>query len=149
MQIPSRFTIGVHALLVIALEANKCKVTSDFIAGSVGVNPVIIRKTLSQLRDAGLVTITRGKGGASLAKNPQTISLLDIYLATDSQGGNGQLFGFHDKINPDCSIGQSLHLVLDERLLAAQKALEERLANQNLADLVAEANENRKKITAL
>ena len=50
MQIPSRFTIAIHILTLIALNKdNETKLTSDFMAGSVGVNPVIIRKTLSQL----------------------------------------------------------------------------------------------------
>ena len=50
MQIPSRFTIATHMLIIIALEGKESKVTSDFLAASVGVNPVIIRKTLSQLK---------------------------------------------------------------------------------------------------
>ena len=49
MQISSRFTIATHMLIIIALKAKGSKVTSDFLASSVGVNPVIIRKTLSQL----------------------------------------------------------------------------------------------------
>ena len=48
MQIPSRFTIATHMLILIALEGKESKVTSDFLAASVAVNPVIIRKTLSQ-----------------------------------------------------------------------------------------------------
>ena len=51
MQIPSRFTIATHMLIIIALEGKESKVTSDFLAASVGVNPVIIRKTLSQLNE--------------------------------------------------------------------------------------------------
>ena len=70
MQISSRFTIGTHVLIMIALQGEKTKVTSDFLAGSVGVNPVIIRKTLSQLKRAGLIHVARGTGGAELAKQP-------------------------------------------------------------------------------
>ena len=55
MQIPSRFTIATHMLIIIALEGKESKVTSDFLAASVGVNPVIIRKTLSQLKKAELI----------------------------------------------------------------------------------------------
>ena len=43
MQISSRFTIATHMLVIIALEGKENKVTSDFLASSVGVNPVIIR----------------------------------------------------------------------------------------------------------
>lgn len=46
MQISSRFTIATHMLIVLALEGKKRKLTSDILAGSVGVNPVIIRKTI-------------------------------------------------------------------------------------------------------
>lgn len=49
MQISSRFTIGTHVMIMIALQGDKTKVTSDFLAESVGVNPVIIRKTLLSL----------------------------------------------------------------------------------------------------
>lgn len=139
MQIPSRFTIGVHTLMVIALGSPKAKVTGDFIADSVGSNPVIIRKTLSQLREAGLIEVARGKGGATLAKHPDEISLLDVYLATDSQGENGLLFGFHKDINPSCPIGQSMHSLLDDKLLHAQKALENDLSTTSLADLISQS----------
>ncbi len=97
MQISSRFTIGTHVLIMIALQGEKTKVTSDFLAGSVGVNPVIIRKTLSQLKKAGLIHVARGTGGAELAKAADEISLLDIYQAVECLGSTGQLFGFHEK----------------------------------------------------
>ena len=65
MQISSRFTIGVHTLLCIAYFKDE-KVTSNFIAGSVNANPVVIRRMLGQLKAAGLVTVEAGVGGASL-----------------------------------------------------------------------------------
>ena len=43
--------------------------TSDFIASSVNVNPVVIRRLLQQLKKAGIVEVKRGSGGASAAKN--------------------------------------------------------------------------------
>ena len=50
MQISSRFTIATHMMIIIAMQDTDNKVTSDFLAASVRVNPVIIRKTLSQLK---------------------------------------------------------------------------------------------------
>ena len=99
MQIPSRFTIAVHILTLIAQnKGNETKLTSDFMAGSVGVNPVIIRKTLSQLKKADLISVQRGTGGASLLKDPEEINLLQVYRAVDSIGPSGQLFSFHDSL---------------------------------------------------
>lgn len=68
MQISSRFTLAVHIFACIETFKDEYKVTSDFLAGSTNVNPVIIRKILGQLKKAGLVEVARGTGGASISK---------------------------------------------------------------------------------
>lgn len=80
MQISSRFTIAVHTLLCIARFSGSQKVTSAFIAGSVNVNPVVIRRTLGQLKEAGIVLVEAGVGGATLARPAERITLLDVYF---------------------------------------------------------------------
>ena len=137
MQISSRFTIATHMLIILALEGKKQKLTSDILASSVGVNPVIIRKTLSQLKNAGLISVARGTGGADIIKDLEDISLFDIYCAVECLGKSGQLFSFHDKPNPECPIGKNIHNVLDTRLEAIQKAMEAELAQTSLAEVVA------------
>lgn len=136
MQISSRFTIGTHVMIMIALRGDKTKVTSDFLAESVGVNPVIIRKTLSQLKKAGLIHVARGTGGATLSKTVDEISLLDIYRAVECLGTRGQLFGFHDHPNPDCPIGHNIHDILDGKLAAIQIAMEKEMARTSLKEVV-------------
>ena len=84
MKITSKFTIAVHTLLVIDMFGKENKVTSDFIAASVRVNPVIIRRTLLSLKAAGMVEVKAGSGGASLIKAPKDITLLDVYRAVDA-----------------------------------------------------------------
>jgi DNA-binding IscR family transcriptional regulator len=68
MQISSRFTLAVHIFTCIDTFQNEYKVTSDFIAGSTNVNPVIIRKILLQLKAAGLVQVARGTGGTTITR---------------------------------------------------------------------------------
>ncbi len=63
MQISSRFTLAVHILLCLDTFRDQYKVTSEFLAGSTNVHPVMIRKLLGQLKTAGLVEVTRGSGG--------------------------------------------------------------------------------------
>lgn len=138
MQISSRFTIASHILVLLALEGDKVKQTSTSIAGSVGVNPVIIRNILSQLKEAGLVEVARGVGGARLAQGPDQITLLHVYQAVELFGEKGQLFGFHEQPNPNCQVGRNIHPLLDSRLENAQSALENELAKTRLADLLAE-----------
>ncbi|NQG98337.1 Rrf2 family transcriptional regulator [Streptococcus suis] len=138
MQISSRFTIASHILLLLAIEGGKEKQTSETIAASVGVNPVIIRKILSQLKLAGLVQVARGVGGARLVADPAEISLLRVYQAVQPFGSEGQLFGFHEQPNPACQVGRQIHPLLDHRLQAAQQAMEMELGTSSLADLMAE-----------
>ena len=139
MQISSRFTIATHMLIIIALRGKESKVTSDFLAASVGVNPVIIRKTLSQLKKAGLISVARGTGGAEIIKDIEDISLLDVYQAVECLGKKGQLFSFHDNPNPACPVGANIHGVLDEKLDKIQEAMEEELSQTSLAQVVADA----------
>ena len=145
MQIPSRFTIAVHILTLIAQnKGNETKLTSDFMAGSVGVNPVIIRKTLSQLKKADLISVQRGTGGASLLKDPEEINLLQVYRAVDSIGPSGQLFSFHDNPNPNCPVGAHIHDVLDQKLERIQLAMEAELGQTSLEQVVADAESQMK-----
>lgn len=139
MQIPSRFTIATHMLMVIALKGKDTKVTSDFLAESVGVNPVIIRKTLSQLKKAKLITVARGTGGAEIIKNLKDISLLDIYRAVECLGKTGQLFSFHENPNPNCPVGAHIHQVLDQKLDKIQQTMEAELSQTSLEQVVADA----------
>ena len=74
MQFSSRLPIAVHVLLCIHTFDGAEKLTSDFLAGSVNVNPVIIRNTLGKLKAAGLVTVDAGIGGAHLAKEPKDMT---------------------------------------------------------------------------
>ncbi|HEM3541757.1 Rrf2 family transcriptional regulator [Streptococcus suis] len=138
MQISSRFTIASHILVLLALEGEKEKQTSTSIAGSVGVNPVIIRNILSQLKEAGLVEVARGVGGARLAQAPDQITLFHVYQAVELFGEKGQLFAFHEQPNPNCQVGRNIHPLLDSRLENAQSALENELAQTTIADLLAE-----------
>ena len=133
MKITSRFTVAVHTLLVINTFQDKVKTTSEFIASSVNVNPVVIRRTMQSLKAAGMIDVKAGSGGARLARRPEDITLFDVYSAVDSV--EGDLFHFHENPNPACPVGRSIHAVLDVKLQEAQAALENRLKKTTLADL--------------
>lgn len=138
MQISSRFTIAVHIFVCIDIFDGKYKLTSDFLASSTNVNPVIVRKILGKLKSAGLINISRGTGGASAAKPLCEISLLDIYKAVECVE-NGELFHFHENPNPDCPVGRNIHKILDEHLISSQKAMENELSSVSLQDIKADA----------
>ncbi|HJI28565.1 MAG TPA: Rrf2 family transcriptional regulator [Veillonellaceae bacterium] len=135
MQVSSQFTIAIHMLSYIALYQHKEKITSDVLAGSIEVNPVIIRRLLSRLKGAGMITVHRGTGGTFLAREPKDITLLDVYEATENLKEEG-LFHFHEHPNPRCPVGRDIHHALDGKLAEVQKAMEDKLASFTLSDVV-------------
>ena len=134
MQISSRVTLAVHIFACIDVFKDDYKVTSDFLAGSTNVNPVIVRKILGQLKAAGLVEVARGSGGASIPKPLSEISFLDIYNAVECVE-NGELFHFHENPNTECPVGRNIHAVLDDKLMRVQKAMENELSSITLEDI--------------
>ena len=134
MQISSRFTLAVHIFACIDTFQDAYKVTSEFLAGSTNVNPVIIRKILSQLKAAGLVAVARGTGGVSVAKPLEEITLLDIYRAVACVE-HGTLFHFHENPNEQCPVGRNIHRILDDKLLQVQNAMEKELASITWEDI--------------
>ena len=137
MQITSKFTVAVHILTCIDIFDGQMRVTSDFLSGSTGVNAVIVRNVLGQLRNAGIVETRQGSGGAHLAKALDEITLYDIYKAVDCVDDEG-LFHFHENPNADCPVGRNIHKAMDDRLQTAQAALENELKRTTLAQVVAD-----------
>ena len=134
MQISSRFTVALHIFTCVDVFKDDYKVTSDFLAGSINTNPVIIRKILSQLKGAGLITVARGTGGITVNKPLEEITFFDVYQAIEPVE-NGSLFHFHDAPNPDCPVGRNIHALLDDKLKAIQVAMEDEMRKYTLADL--------------
>lgn len=134
MKISSRFTVAVHILSLVAIERSAV-CTSEWIAASVNTNPVVIRRVLGQLRNAGLIQVRRGLGGASLHKPLDEVTLLDVYHAVEVVE-EGELFQFHDAPNPDCPVGANIQAVLELVLLRAQEAMEAVLREVTMEELV-------------
>lgn len=130
-----RFAFAVHVLAVLALKRESGGVCSDLLARSVNTNPVVIRRLLTRLRHAGLVTIQKGScGGATLCGQPEKIPLDTIYRAIEPRAA----FGHHPhEPNQRCPVGAGIERVLDEVFASAQAALESALAARTLADVLA------------
>lgn len=135
MQISSRFTIAIHILVYVATYHEEERITSDVLAQSIQVNPVIIRNILTQLKRAELIAVKRGQGGVSILPAYEDISLLAIYQAVESIKNN-QLFSFHSQPNQNCPVGRAIHPLLDDKLERVQSAMERELASISLQELL-------------
>ena len=133
MQISSRFTMAIHMFACIDTFTDQ-KMTSDFMAASIGTNPVIVRKLLQQLKAAGLIEVSRGTGGVTVTKPLNEITFLDIYKAVECTPDE-ELFHFHENPNQACPVGRNIHHVLDDKLAKVQEAMEKELAAITLADV--------------
>lgn len=138
MQITSRLTMAAHVLVYTSVHAKE-KVTSQMIAKSVNTNPVIIRRLLMQLKDAGIIEVVRGTGGINILKPLNKITLLDIYNAVEATN-NEDLFAMHSPNKRD-KVGKKINVSLKERLDLAEKALEKQLSKTTVAMLVNEVKQ--------
>ena len=108
--------------------------TSEYIAGSVNTNPVVVRRVLGLLAKAGLVATQEGAGGGvRLARSADKISLRAVYAAVETD----PLFALHPSDpNPQCPVGSTIQGALEPALAAAEGALLGSLAETTVADLV-------------
>ena len=135
MQVSSRFTMALHMFAcAIAFEGTGQKMTSDFMAQSIGTNPVVVRKLLQMLKAAGLLDVVRGTGGVKIARPLSEISFLDVYRAVECPSTES-LFHFHENPNPSCPVGRVIHDILDEKLMSVQNAMERALDMLKLSAL--------------
>ena len=132
MQIAARFSIAVHVLSLLGVMPEQ-EPTSEFLAGSIGVNPVVVRRVIGMLRDAGLVETHQGRAGARLAKSLAEVTLLDVFRAVDAVD---RLFAFHENPNPNCPVGANIQTALEGELSSAQSAMELHLSRVTLSSIV-------------
>lgn len=137
MQISTKFTIAIHLLVAAKFFEGKNKITSQFLASSIGANPVIVRNIMIQLQKAGIIDVKRGTGGITINRPLNEITYLDIYDAVETNSDE-QLFHFHENPNPQCPVGRNIHQALNQSLLSIQADFRKDLA----AHTVDEAYEN-------
>lgn len=131
----SRLAVGSHILVYLAWRGRQ-RVASQEIAGSVNTNPVVVRRILGALRDAGLVEVHGGAtGGAVLARDPAAITLLDVYRAVEAEA----LFAPHRRPPcEDCCVGANIQEALGPPFAGAQRAMERALQGVTVEALRAE-----------
>jgi Rrf2 family protein len=130
-----QFTVATHVMAALAAFRGK-EIPSATVAKSVNADPTFVRKSLSKLSKAGLITTTRGKNGASrLARSPKQITLLDIYRASAAP----PTFAIHRyPAYKRCPVSSNIKGCMSSVLEKAQHSFENTLSGVSLADVVAE-----------
>lgn len=112
MHISTKCSIAVHCLILIAEYGEQKKLTSEMLARSAGINPVIIRNIVSALKKEGILSVKTGTGGTTLICPLEEITLYRI-CKTLEPNFLDKLIGIHAKPSPFCPIGKNIHQVLD------------------------------------
>jgi DNA-binding IscR family transcriptional regulator len=131
MRTDSRLSRVLHVLLHMARHDGP--MTSEHIARMLDTNPVVVRRTMAGLREAGYVRSGAGKhGGWSMACDLREVTLLDIHRAV----GGPHLFAIGvDKQHPGCAVEKVVNQALGDALQRAEAILIESLGNVVLAEL--------------
>lgn len=134
MKRDSRLSSVLHALLHMA-EHDRA-MTSEALGKCLGANPVVVRRTMGLLREAGLVTSDRGHaGGWRIAADLSAVTLLQLHEAL----GEPAVFAVGNRSEtPSCLVEQAVNAALDGAFADAEALLLARFGEVTLADLAAD-----------
>ena len=131
MKRDSKLSGVLHVLLHMA-ELN-APITSEALAAAMQTNPVVVRRLMAGLRQAGFVSSAKGHGGGwVLSCSLSSVTLNDIHNAV---GAPALLAMGNRTESPGCIVEQAVNAALDGACQEAEALLLRRLNGITLADL--------------
>lgn len=127
----SRLSLALHTLSHMAGDPARVR-TSAEIADHAGTNPVVVRRVLGRLREAGLLISEKGHaGGWKLARTPHSITLADVYLALEES----LVATSSQEDTSACSVEHALHSRVSGVLEEIEQTLVARLGETTLSEV--------------
>lgn len=129
----SRFATLIHILTVLAKSPDQW-LSSDWISGSIQINPVIIRKELLVLKELGWVESKKGiHGGSMLKVSSNEILLVDIYKVVKTSNVLGRK---NDCDGSQCPVGKGINRELEKLFQETDQVLMNALGSRTLRNFV-------------
>lgn len=127
----TRFATVIHILTLLS-ESPEEWMNSDWIAGSINTNPVIVRKELGLLQNLGWVISRKGKeGGSKLNVKSEDISVAEIYQAVKNSDVLGKK---NQQPNPLCPVGKEINAKLEDLFTETDMVVTAHLQKKSLKD---------------
>ena len=128
----TRFATIIHILTLLAKYPDQW-LSSDWIAESININPVMVRKELSVLHKLGWVISKKGKeGGTMLNRESCKISMADIYNAVK----NSNVLGKKNTCGDNCPIGKAINMELEKLFNETDEIVVHALEKKSLKSFV-------------
>lgn len=126
----SELAIGLHIMGFLCARRGE-PLTSVVLAETYGTSPVVVRRILSRLSQAGLIETRRGVGGGSvLARNPSQINLRHVYEAVSE---NPELLRRHP--GDESGVAQVLSDYVNDIYEQAEEALLRKLESVTIKQM--------------
>ena len=127
----TRLSMAIHILSMVATAEDPMSLTSEWMAGSINTHAVVVRRMVSQLKQAGLVSAVQTNRGLRLCKSAREISFWDVLQAVDAEH---ELFAIHSGSNVQCDIGCQIETVLSQMYASLEQVWRQQLQAQSLQD---------------
>lgn len=125
---------AIHILVYLHLSKDEPSISSKQIAESVATNAGVIRRLMSQLSKSGLIETKVGAAVPKLSRNPEEISLLDIFTAVE----DGEMLKVDEKTSMSCPVGQNIQSVLTNTYSRVQNQAENEMKIISLQEIIDE-----------
>lgn len=135
MRLNTKCSIALHCLVFIAEYEDKVKVTSELLAKSTGCNSAAIRSILISLQKAKIISVMRGIGGAYLVREPEDLTVWEVYHAIEPEGLE-HFIGFHPHPSDQCPVGRRIEAVLKMPYTEIGAAVQEAMEGITLQQLL-------------
>lgn len=126
-----QFSSALYVVIVLARN-KKIKMNSRKIAMGLKTNPVVVRRLVTQMAEAGILEARKGRdGGVWLSRDPQSITLADIYKAVCTRD---LIVGFDRPKARFCPVSCSMKTIVKKISSRVEKDLFKSLSQFNIAD---------------
>ncbi|MDY0277103.1 MAG: Rrf2 family transcriptional regulator [Acholeplasma sp.] len=130
MQINQNFGVAVHILVYLSLTESEYQ-TSSHLASSVNTNPVVVRRILKDLENAGLIETKKGRFGSRLLKKADEITFNDVYNVFYQ----GNILEPSHHPNEKCPVGAMVTGLISDVMKDATKDFMNTLQKYTIADI--------------
>lgn len=137
MKFSHKLSDAVHLLAYIEIFPDD-DLSSRAIARSIVTNPSMVRSLMMDLRKAGLLKTKQGSAEPELAKQPEEISLYDIFAAVDM---DHHLLHVDEDTEQKCLVGGNIQTSLAKAYAEVEEAAFAKMREISLQEIVDQIKE--------